>query len=313
MRPISYAHSRFVCAACWLFACAPVLAQRTAPAITAPSPIDFAQQAFAAGKYAEAATALQGALLQSPQSAPILYLLGIVQQRLNQPKASLSTFTHAASLAPPTAEQLRTVALDYILLADYTDAIHWLQRALQADPANAEAWYDLARAHMHEGSFQAAVTELQHSLALVPQSPKALDNLGVCFEAQNRPEDAMAAYERAIAVTVATAPLAEQPFLDFATLLNTRNDFSRARDLASRATAIAPGNSHGFEQLSRAYVGLQQLPQARAAMEQAVRLDSKNSRLHFQLGRIYRMAGQPDQAEVEFKRSAALYGQHSTD
>lgn len=264
-------------------------------------------------QYPEAETALQQYLQQQPHHAPALYLLGLVQQRRNHPEASLHTFTEAASLAPPTSENLRTIALSYVLLQSYPDAIRWLSRALQSDPQNAEAWYDLARAHMHEGDFLKAVTELQRSLALSPHNPKALDNLGICLEAQNRPEDAVKAYEEAVAAAEATTHPGEQPFVDFGTLLNTRNDFSRAAGLLTRATAIAPQNSRAFAELARACLGLGQIAPAQTAMEKAVALDPKNSRLHFQLGRIYRSAGLPAKAQSEFQRSASLYGQHSAE
>ncbi len=265
------------------------------------------------GEYTRAEGALRLSLRQEPRSAKVLYLLGLTLQRENQPKASLETFTVAASIAPPSTEDLRVVALDYVLLADYPDAIHWLERALKAGPENAETWYDLARAHMHDGKFSQAEEELKRSLALLPNNAKALDNLGICFEAQNLQEDAVSVYAKSISVAEATGQPAEQSLVDFGALLNTRNEFARAAGLLLRATELASGNSRAYGELARAYVGLQQLPKAQIAMERAVHLDPKNSRLHFQLGRIYRSAGLQDKAQNEFKLSSELYGQHATE
>lgn len=264
-------------------------------------------------EYPQAGTALRLYLQQEPRSAQALYLLGLVLHRQNQPKASLELFTQAAAITAPSSENLRTVALNYVLLNDYADAIHWLQRAVQMDKANAEAWYDLARAHMHDGNFNAATGELQQSLSLAPHNAKALDNLGICLEAQNRQDDAIHAYENAVTEADGMQHPTEQPFLNLATLLNTRNDFGKAAVLLKRAAIIAPQNSRVFEELARAHLGSGQIAPAQAAMERAIALDPKNSRLHFQLARIYRTAGLPAKAQAEFQLSSSLYGQHSAE
>lgn len=79
-------------------------------------------------------------LEQNPKSSPALYLLGYVLQLQNKPRESLEAFTRAAAITTPRPEDLRLVALDYILLDDYDDAIHWLRRCIATDPDIAEAW-----------------------------------------------------------------------------------------------------------------------------------------------------------------------------
>ena len=264
-------------------------------------------------QFPAADAALRAFTQQQPRSAQGFYLLGYVLQRENHPADSLQIFTKAAALAPPTPNDLKLVALDYLLLNDYPDAIRWLTRALHDDPQNAEAWYDLGRAHMHGGDFAAAVNAFQRSLALDPHQPKALDNLGLCFEAQNRNDDALRTYRAAIAENDHAPHPSEQPLLNAGALLNTRSGFAEAAPLLERAVALAPGNAHGWEELARAYTGLHDLPKARTAMERAVALDGTNPRLHFQLGRLYRDAGLTQQAQQEFRRSSELYGTHSAE
>ena len=62
-------------------------------------------------------------LQHEPGSADGLYLLGEVLMRKDEPKESLSVFTEAAAARRPTGEELRLVGLDYVLLADYADAV----------------------------------------------------------------------------------------------------------------------------------------------------------------------------------------------
>ncbi len=261
--------------------------------------------------WAQADAALRLALVAEPRSAEALYLLGFVLQRENQPAASLRMYTQAAAITPPLPNDLKLVALDYVLLNDYSDALHWLLRAVAADPQNAEGWYDLGRAEMHQGHFEEAVQAFRKTLSLEPKNAKAWDNLGLSLEAQNKADAALKAYANAVDANNTGAKPSERPLLDDAALLNNRREYGQAVPLLLRATELAPGSSRCFEELARAYTGQAQPKLAQAALTQAVALDPKNPRLHFQLARIDRSLGLAAEAKAEFERSSALYGTHS--
>ncbi len=256
---------------------------------------------------------LRATLLANPKDPETLYLLGDVLQREDKPRESLAVYTRAAALQPPTPEDLRLVAIDYVLLNDYPDAIHWLNRALAADPNNAEAWYALGRSHMEGGDFVAAERDLRRTLALNPNDPKAFDNLGLSLEGQNRSDEALAAYRQAIAAqSRPNAHPTEQPLLNLGTLLNTRTRSAEAIEPLQAAIALAPKCPRCHEELARALLATHQDEPALHEMEQAVALDPQNPRLHYQLGQIYRRAGLATKADAELKTSATLYGSHST-
>lgn len=264
------------------------------------------------GELDKAERALNSYLLQSPHSAPALYLLGYVLQREDKPKESLISFTKAAAITTPRAEDLRTVALDYVLLNDYPDAIHWLSIAVQQDPLNAEAWYDLGRAQMGQGEFALAKKSLDRVLALSPHDARALNNLGLCYEAQNRIPDALHSYEAAVAAQKGTAHPSEQPLLNYGNLLVSENRAADAIAALEPAIKIAPKSAKCHEALAHAYRKANRLPEAEQQMEKAVALDPRNPRLHYQLGRLYHRAGQGERAKAELALSEKLYGSHST-
>jgi len=250
--------------------------------------------------------------IPSTGSAQALYLLGFVLHRENKPKESLTVYTQAAAIQPPQADDLKIVALDYVLLNDYADAIRWLERAVAADPKNAEAWYSLGRAQMNQGNFVEAERDFNQTLARSPNDSKALDNLGLSLEAQNRTDEALAAYNRAIAAQARSAHASEQPFLNLGTLLNAKARSSEAVSPLQQAIAAAPKCPRCHEELARAYLATGQEALGTREMEQAVALDLQNPRLHYQLGQIYRHAGLSAQADAELKTSSSLYGSHST-
>src|SRR5262249_43267368 len=81
-------------------------------------------------KFAAADTALRSYLKLHPDSSDALYMLGFVLNRENRPADSLAAYTQAAAITKPTAEDLKIVGLDYVLLDDYSDAIKWLEKAV---------------------------------------------------------------------------------------------------------------------------------------------------------------------------------------
>ena len=257
----------------------------------------------------------EAVLRMRPESAESLYLLGYVLQRRNNPRESLATFTRAAALAPPRPDDLKLVALDYVLLNDYPDAVHWLERALAADAANEEAWYYLGRAHMQLGNFVLADANFRRALALNPDDPKALDNLGLALEAQNRNEDAAVAYRRAITAQrgAALRLKSEQPLLNLATLLNNKNQSAEALPLLLEAVELAPQSVRCQEELSRAYMATAEPARGIAAMQRAAALAPEDPRVHYRLSQLYRRAGESARADAEAQLSTRLYASHSTD
>ncbi|HET8635426.1 MAG TPA: tetratricopeptide repeat protein, partial [Acidobacteriaceae bacterium] len=73
-------------------------------------------------RFAEAEAVLRRYWSQHPQSADALYMLGFVLNREDKPKESLNTYTQAARLSTPKSDDLKVVALDYVMLNDYPDA-----------------------------------------------------------------------------------------------------------------------------------------------------------------------------------------------
>lgn len=147
--------------------------------------LDRAKCLIKLGQYAEAEITLNGFRQNHTQSEDAAYLLGYVLFRENKPKDSLEVYTQAAKLKPPSADDLKIVALNYVLLNDYPDAARYLQKAIQMDPNNVEAHYHLGRVAYQQNRFEQAIAEFQRALQLDPGNTKAQNNLGLTVEATN--------------------------------------------------------------------------------------------------------------------------------
>lgn len=262
-------------------------------------------------EFTEAADSLQTYLATHPQSDDALYLLGYVRFRQDQPKQSLALFTQAAKLKTPRANDLKIVALDYVLLSDYTNAARYLEQSLQINPDDMEARYHLGRVRYQQNQFDPAIAAFEEVLRRNPNDVKAEDNLGLCLEAKNRVDEAIAAYKKAIAIDTASAAHSEQPYLNLGKLLTTMNRAAEAVPPLTQAMAIAPDSATVHYELGRAQFNLEQFDLAREQLEKAVALDPQNSSPHYLLGKIYKRLGKTQQAAHEFKLTEELIRQQN--
>ena len=246
-----------------------------------------------------------------PDSAEALFVLGFVQHRENKPGDSLASYTAAARLATPRGDDLRIVGLDYVLLDDYPDAIHWLEKAVTFDPNDAEAWYSLARCYYTQSSFQKAEQAFQKTLSLDPKSVKAAENLALTFAAENRVSDADESFRLAISLAHDDPHTNEWPYLNYGSFLLDHDRAAEAVPLLQEAVARAPKCSACHEKLGRALNGTAATKLGIAELEQAVALSPDEAHLHYELGLAYRAAGMQDRAKAEFATSAKLYGTKS--
>jgi Flp pilus assembly protein TadD len=227
-------------------------------------------------------------------------------------KASLAEFTAGAKFRDPSAADLKIVALDYVLLADYPDADKWLTKMLEWAPNDSEGWYYLGRTKYNENRFAEAISAFQQCLKLDTQNVKAEDNLGLSLAGLGRNDEAAAAYNQAIAWQA--QPLAKNPgpYIDMGSLLIDENRSRDAVTFLLRAVEIAPRESRAHELLGKAYTRVEEFPKAQAELEKAIELSPQAANLHCMLAPVYRKQKLMEKAKVEYDRCAALTGSHST-
>lgn len=134
--------------------------------------------------YAEQST--RDFLAKHPASSQAHFLLGFILFREGQTHAavestqekarlSLAEYTEGAKYNRPSSLDLKVVALDYVLLGDYSDADRWLTHSLGLNPKDAESWYYLGRIKESESNLTDAVRAFDQSLALDPLNTRAAE------------------------------------------------------------------------------------------------------------------------------------------
>jgi tetratricopeptide (TPR) repeat protein len=276
------------------------------------SSLSAVQQLMHDGKFAQAEAMLRPLIAADAKAPELRYLLAYSLLREDKPADSLKEYTEAAALRTPTAAELRSVALDYVLLKALPDADRWMSRSLAMDGNDAETWYAMGRLRYTEGRYGDALTCFQKTLALNPHSVKGEDNMGLAYEALNRNDKAVRAYRAAIAMQKDDPAPSEQPLLNLAILLQHRNQVQEAQQLLEQAAKIAPREPRIHENLGQVYLHTDRAADAVKEFATAVQLAPQNPRFHYLLGQAYRRSGDAVRATQEFARSAELNGTHST-
>ena len=255
---------------------------------------------------------LRAALSAQPNSPELLFAYALVLRQEGKARDSLAVYTRAAGLRKPTAEELRSVALDYVLLSDYDNAIHWLETAEQIDPQNNDVLYSLGRCYYSKDRFIEARKTFEQILVTDPHNLKAEENLGLVYDATNQPEKAEQALREA-ASRANTHGSDEWPFLDLGGFLLDHNRPIEAISPLRSAVGIKAACSPCHEKLGRALLATHEANGGIAELEEAIRLEPENPRTHYELGRALRQAGQTEKAQQEFSISQRLYASHSQE
>ncbi len=271
-------------------------------------------------RFGDAEASLNRHLSAHPQDAEGLFLRGYLLFRQNHAAASLEAYSAAAKVATPRADDLKIVALDYVVLHDDASAVGWLERSLRMNANDAETWYFLGRAYFSQSRFVDAERAFTDALRIDPAQIRARNNLGLTYEAENRPLDALREYEDSVArdrllrgrVGDGAAKIAleteAQPYLNLGTLLVLQNRAADAIVVLREATGIDAGCVPCHLQLGRALAREGQLAGAREELVTAVHLQPNDAALHYELGLLYQRSGEKAAAKVELARSKELYG-----
>lgn len=262
-------------------------------------------------KYSRAEALLRQLIPKHKDQVELQVMLAYALFRENKPAESLKEYTLAARHRHPTAEDLKWVALDYVLLNDYLDAEKWMYQSLRMNPKDESAWYDMGRILYTRNQFKKALICFQQALKLKPHSVDAENNLGLTYEALYKWDDAIAAYKSAIAWQDTSKVPSAEPLLNLGIVYLHRNHLAEALPLLTQAIAIAPHNKRVLTQLARANYLLGRYADAESELRTALHLSPKDAALHFQLGRVLSKEGKNAEAKAEFAKVGALDGTHS--
>ena len=179
-------------------------------------------------------------------------------------------------------------------------------RLLDRYPDDEDVAYMLGRIYYQEGFIDLAMGQFERILKRNPASYKALDNLGLCDEAQGDYESATRHYLAAIKLVEKDHPEYEWPYTNLADLLLKTGDAQRAFDAASKAANRNPMSARSFYVGAKALNKLDKTELALNWLERSAALDPTSSETWYLLGMVYRKLQQNDKADEATRKFREL-------
>jgi tetratricopeptide (TPR) repeat protein len=259
-------------------------------------------EALRARDYDRAETLLLEAAEAQPRSTEVLRLLGGVFFVTGRPLNAAIALKKAEAIAPLDERSRFTLVMAYIALDRRKWARPELAKLVEAAPSNPLYPYWTGRLDYDDGQYASALKSFLRAIELDPRYLKAHDNLGLCYEALGRFEEAERSWEEAIRLNREANPRSPWPSLNLGLMLTRLDRLDEAEGRFRESLACDPRFGTAHYQLGIALEKKGRAPEATAELEEAARLDPASPEPQYALSRLYRRAGDKARADLALQR-----------
>jgi tetratricopeptide (TPR) repeat protein len=275
-----------------------------------PLPVTTQQCVFEArncisqGKLKRAEALLQKANAQPSEKTEMWQLwtdLGQAFFETGQSPEVETSFLEALRYDPEELASQFNAALGYQLNQKYDLALATYLKANKIDPKHPKVWCNLGVLYFQTDQYPQAESALRFATMASPEYARAWDNLAAALGAQDKLDEALVACKRAVELR----PEYPEAFFKMGVIYFSRNDFSHASAEFQRA-ALHPAISAYCDCFqAMIHARLEQPEEAEAAVQRAIKVDSKCDLLWMAWNEI----GLAWYEEGNYSRSATAYGE----
>jgi arylsulfatase A-like enzyme/Tfp pilus assembly protein PilF len=233
-----------------------------------------AQDAFQAGDFDAGKKLLDNVRQQDPQIYAVPFMLAEAAMRQQQWQEAAAQFHQCLELNPNFDQAMTGLAHALIAQGKAAEAQQWIEKALQFNPQNYRAWYDLGTLDVKTNR-TAAASAYEKALAIQPNFALLRRDFGMLqFEEKNYAEAAKH-LARAIELGVNEAPV-----FNFLGISYSRTgQLQKAVASYLRALKLDPGLAETHVNLAYAYQRMNRASEANQEYRAACRLQDKFCRL----------------------------------
>ncbi len=264
-------------------------------------PLDEAIALHNAGALAQAAARYRQVLAREPANFDALHLLGVVALQTGKIKEADDLIGKAIAVLPQNPAARLNHALVLAQLGRHEAALAATNAALAREASNASAWSQRGEALWALGRARDAVASYDRALALKPDAATH-NNRGVALAALQDDAGALAAYDAALAL---------QP--DYAGAHNNRGIVlgklrrsEEARDAFDKALTLAPDFAGAWNNTGLALAALNRTDEALGAYARALSLKPDFAEAHNNRGLALAALGQLHEALAAYDKAIAL-------
>lgn len=272
---------------------------------------------LAAHDYTPVEALLLAEIHQDPTSvraARLLSLVGHVYFLAADYGHAAIAWKKSEKIAPLEPSAQFSLAMVYIQLGHPAWARPVLESLSGKQPDEALYPYWLGRLDYDAQHYDSAIAYFHRTITLRPDMARAYDNLGLCYFSQNKNSLAIESYRKAIELERDSPHPSAWPHLNLATALHFLNRLDEAKAELQETVRLDPALKPAHYELGLVLEAEQLFDSAIRSFSDATRLDSNYAEPHYALARIYRKQGRRDlaQQEVEIYQQLRLKGQRTS-
>jgi tetratricopeptide (TPR) repeat protein len=208
----------------------------------------------------------------------------------------------AIEINPAYAQAHNNLAAVLVKQGRPTEAIEQFQKAIQIKPDYADAYYNLGCVFDKQGRLEGAVEQFQKAIQISPDFAEAYCNLGLVFDKQGRSAEALGAYQKAIALN----PDLAEAHHNLGALFSSQGRLDEAVEQFQKAIQLKPDYAKAYYGLAGVF-GLQnQLAKAIEHYRKAIEIKPDYVDAHGNLANALAAQGQFDEALKEYQRTLEL-------
>ncbi len=256
--------------------------------------------------YAEAAPLYRKALALDPAIPGLQLDLGLALFKGGEMKQAIVEFKSLLkSQKPASAEGQRLtilIGLAYYGLAEYAEAVPYLQQAAARDTRNLSLRLTLAHSCLWSGQYKCVVNTSHEILSLAPDSAEADMLVGEALDEMKDRNGAIAQFRAALKVN----PKTPDAHFSLGYVLWILKQYPEAASEFQAELDNNPDHAQAMTYLADVDLQLGHSEAALPLLEKAIKLDPELELTHLDLGIIYAAAGRQDDALREMKEAERL-------
>jgi tetratricopeptide (TPR) repeat protein len=262
----------------------------------APSPKDLYTRALELeqqGNHPAALALLWEAGGLAPRDADVQQRLGEALERIGALEAAIDAYRRALAVRPDFTRADNSLAMALVKAGKGPEGVARARGRVAEAPADPERLFTLGLA-LSEQDVDEAIKTFRRVIGMQPAHALAHYNLALVLKRVDRPKEAIASLQRALAIE----PRPEAQFA-LGTLYFHEGDFDGAIGALKTAVAADPHLIDAHIALGAVFKAKRQLPDAVDALRRAIALDPESWTAHAALATVLQQAGAADAARQE--------------
>jgi tetratricopeptide (TPR) repeat protein len=190
----------------------------------------------------------------------------------------------------------------YYQLRNHDSAIQYIRKALELNPASADALYNLGNVYKDSGRLNEAIDCFQQSLKLNPQNADAYNNQGMIYKDKGQLNDAIASFKKAIQLN----PNHVIAYYNLGVIYKDKKQFNDALGCYEKVVELNPNIMAAYYNLGMIYHEREQFDKAITYYQKAIQLNPDMAEPYCNLGNAFQEQERIDEAVTNYRKAIQL-------